>query len=744
MVDVASVDSLPSPLKLDGDLSIELLGRGNAFLGLGAVSHGGVMLRNGRRPMFVEIRNPWGVELLNHRMTRCEVSSQRVFISFAMEQREGGLMEWMVHEVRPRHNTADWSKAPRLAEDTSLELELRAVQRTFGDRQYHGFSYCYHYRSESIPIYKILDRGTWEVGGDAICNEFWMRNCFVPSITQIESEAQFYSTEWYIPDCANPRAFQFLPLQTELQGFTFTASNAGVLVTWVSEVAHVRSLFEKPRGETVIVHFHEHCGDLGHQFSTAPVEVLWSPGQRCRVDLANDYEAAREFIHETLHRQIGMRRERVTTYGQIEEWTPADLERYRRAGLPKLLEAGAKTVYLASHFENNMNTWGVSNFCVTVDHKVSEAVGKDKLRAFCRDANAGGATVQMWGNTAISTLTLMFDNRSGESDRIRFLPREGSIMEALDRNTSFVRNPSNAIEADHYTPVFAVLNLRDPAVRAYWLRRWGAAHDELGLGGIFLDSSFNLSSDKFHYVQNTEAHLFSATADQHDLLGVFRPAQEPPAAILSQYRAHLDLMVEMQKIGYVYANEDLGVFGVHRHGPALAARLQSLFLWADCIAGFDAASIRSAGGDPDDVFFRGLAYRMMWTLHWDVARDLISYRYGGPQGDDDRPLPWHLDLLRAYNHVHETMRERTILPGEAGVLYRSESAGVLWAFEDLRLPLRDEQRVLDVLSGETFSVREEFHAARHRVYLMGIEVAPAADGKFLEPHLLGAVGQQEF
>jgi hypothetical protein len=28
-------------------------------------------------------------------------------------------------------------------------------------------------------------------------------------------------------------------------------------------------------------------------------------------------------------------------------------------------------------------------------------------------------------------------------------------------------------------------------------------------------------------------------------------------------------MAEMQRIDYVYGNEDLGVFGIHRHGPAI-------------------------------------------------------------------------------------------------------------------------------------------------------------------------------
>ena len=715
MTERTSTEALPARLSLGREVSIELLRQGEHFLGLGAISHGGVALRSRRRPMFVEIRNPSALELLNYRVTQCDVSSGRVLLSFSMDVRQGGLMEWMVHEVRPRYSTADWTAGPKPAGDTVLELELRPVRRIIGGRNYSGFSYRYHYRSSTIPIYKILDRATWEIGGSALGNEFWMRNCFVPSIVPIESPEQFYSTEWYIPDCPNPSAFQFVTLQTELQGFSFSANPEGVLVTWATDVAHIRSLFEKPREEDLLVHLHEHCGDLGNEFSTAPMEVLWSPGARSRVDLANDYEAVRELVHETLHAQIGMRRERVTTFGHIEEWSSADLERYRKLGLPKLLEAGAKTICLANHFANNMNVWGVGTFCVTVDHKVPEAVGEDKLRAFCDDARAAGATVQMWGNTGISTLDLLFDNRIGNSDRIRFLPREGSIMEALDKNTSFVRTPSNAIDADHYTPEFAVLNLRDPLVRQYLLTRWKAAHDDLGLGAIFLDSSGNLSSDKFHYVQNAQAHQYRATADQAHLLGFFRPENEPSAAILSLYHAHLEFIVEMQRIGYAYGNEDLGVFGIHRHGPAAAARLDCLFLWNDCIVPFDARAIRAAGHDPDDAFFRGLAYRMMWALHWDISKDALSFAYWGLSSEDDAPRPQHLALFRAYNEVEPDMLERAILPGEAGVLYRSASRHVLWAFEDLNVPVTNAASMRDVLSGEVFTTGP-FYAKKHRVY----------------------------
>jgi hypothetical protein len=133
-------------------------------------------------------------------------------------------------------------------------LDKQSRRRTEVALDYVGFSYQYRYRSGSIPIYKILDRGTWEPGSRAVGNEIWMRNCFVPSLVKIESIEQFHSTEWYLPDCENPNIFQFLPLQTDGQGFIFTAGAQGVLVTWPTKVAHVRALFEKPRGVDAVIH----------------------------------------------------------------------------------------------------------------------------------------------------------------------------------------------------------------------------------------------------------------------------------------------------------------------------------------------------------------------------------------------------------------------------------------------------------------------------------------------------------
>ena len=63
------------------------------------------------------------------------------------------------------------------------------------------------------------------------------------------------------------------------------------------------------------------------------------------------------------------------------------------------------------------------------------------------------------------------------------------------------------------------------------------------------------------------------------------------------------------------------------------------------------------------------------------------------------------------------MQRREILPNESGVLYRSPSRAILWAFEDLTVP--EASWMLDVLSGEV--TLPPFHARRHRVYVIELK-----------------------
>ncbi|SDT94460.1 hypothetical protein SAMN05444156_0954 [Verrucomicrobium sp. GAS474] len=700
---------------------VEFLGEGRRFLGLGRVTIEGVAMRSPALPILPELRSPDAIRLGDFQVEASGPTEEGGFrLSLGASRADDGPMEWMLHAVRPRYRRGAWSQPPRRAENTALDLELRPAEIVLDGDRGVGFSYRYHYKSDAIALYKILDRATWEPGGAIEGNAFWLRNAFSPSIQRFHSPQDAYCTEWFLPSAVNPNIFEFLPFQTALCGFTFTAGEEGVLVTWVPVASHVRALFEKPRGASHLAHLYELCGDLSLAFSTAPIEVLWFPGKRNPVEQLNLYERVRALVSETLHADAGLRIERAASYGVMEEWGNADLRHYAAKGLPRLKQAGVRTIFLANHFENNMNVFGVSNMCCTADLKVAPGVGEENLAAFCREAREADASVEMWGNTALSTLALMAHARNGREERLRF-PRTGpTLFDALDDAADpWVRNPSNAIEADHYTPVFAVMNLRDETVRRVWLERWRDARERLGLGGIFLDSSFNMSSDKFHWIARPASARHGATADQTQLLGHSRPEREPLPAILSQYRAHLSLMAEMQRMGYVYCGEDIGVFGVHRASGPLSNLVASLPLWVDCLPDFDPVEIARLGADPEGFFFRALAYRVVWKLQWDPQADRLTWIQGKAGEAAYAPTEGQLARLRAYNVVQPHMERRRVLRDECGVVYHGDGKTVVWTFAPARLALSEADGAdagKEVLTGRALEAGP-VEAAAWSVYL---------------------------
>ncbi|NJK85107.1 MAG: hypothetical protein HC906_03215 [Bacteroidales bacterium] len=296
----------------------------------------------------------------------------------------------------------------------------------------------------------------------------------------------------------------------------------------------------------------------------------------------------------------------------------------------------------------------------------------------------------MWGNTALSTTVQLFMNREGTKKRIDFLPYEGSIMEAIANSEApWIRNPSNAIETDHYSPRFLCLNLRDKTIREYWMKQWKYFIDHIGISGIFLDSSFNLSSDKFNFRQ------WPANEKSEHVEG--RPETEPEKIIETQYFAHLDWMAEMQKMGYQYCGEDTGVFGVNRSGPGIEDRCDNLSIWPDSYCDFNERKIVEAGYEPLDIFFKGLAYRMMWRMIWNIKKDKILLGI-----DDQRAF----HLLKIYNQVNEYLFNRTILPEEKGSCISKDNMLVLWSFADFSYNLTEKYSFVDLITIVQKKVRQ--------------------------------------
>jgi hypothetical protein len=174
-------------------------------------------------------------------------------------------------------------------------------------------------------------------------------------------------------------------------------------------------------------------------------------------------------------------------------------------------------------------------------------------------------------------------------------------------------------------------------------------------------------------------------------------------------------MVRMQELGYRYAGEDRGVFGLSRTGGSGAQRAGSLALWPDCFCAFDRARIRDSGYKPEDVFFQGLAYRMMWYLRWDPVEDELIWGRG-ENGAAETPTEWELELLAVFNEVEPVMgqRQRTVLPDEAGVMYRADNTWVLWTFaDDIELKFDEATEVSNLMTGDGEETAQLRPKARH-------------------------------
>ena len=695
-----------------------------SWLGINQIIIAGEQLLAPGRRLMCEIRTPDGVILCNYAPIGEEHAADgSTTLRFSVRSRTDRLSEWQLHAPRQRLSLDEIGAESIAQPGTYVELVLRPAARSLGTTRAIGFSYQWRFHSDRLAIYRLLECAAWAPGGTVSGSELRQRNCFVDSQPTLGDASTHWSSEWHLPTCESPDIFQLVPLQTELQGFTFLSGARGTLLTWATRLAHVRTLIEKPRGLDAVRHWHEHCSDLAKEQETAPIEVLWLPGAQDAAACDDLHERMRELVYGVLHTELGLRPERVLSHGMMEEWTNPDLERYRSRGLPLLLQAGIREIFVPSWIHQQQNQWNISNMCVTIDQRIAPRLDPATVKAIIAEAKAGGSRIQMWWNTYISVIAqvLWERNHAGSWDVAVPPSGPGTLGGALrSARHGLIRSQGGHRDHDHYDEVYC-LNLRDPVINAHLLEAWGRLHDELGLDSLFNDSSFNCASDKFHWSRNPDADPNTPTSDQVKLLGQQRGEHEPQSRILSQWRAHLDLWVGLQRRGLRIGGEDLGVFGVHRHGPGTGMRVKSMALWSDCQGTFDADLIRPTGADPDAVFFAGFACRCPWSISWDIATDRLSLNHAassthsGIRGAHDEVRPFHFDIIKAFNVAEPFMHQRTTLPEGKGYLYRQGSTRILWATEAADHDLGGTAQITDLITGATESATR-LRAGRQRVY----------------------------
>ena len=277
--DVDFMDSFPSELELWRIFPLSCLGGGMPFWVGGHLVWRGDVDGAGAGRCSLKSGILTAVELLNYRLTHCEVSSR---------ERSHFLFDG---PARGRTDGVDGARGASALQHVGLdarskagagyllELELRPVQRTIGGRDYSGFSYRYRYRSGTIPIYKILDRGSWEIGGSALGNEFWMRNCFAPSDRAHRVGKAVLLNRVVHPRLSESQCFPIFSASDRVSGiFLYGIRRTGILVTWARKWRTSGHCLKSRAGKKYSSIFTSIAEIWGTNFPRRPIEVLWSAG----------------------------------------------------------------------------------------------------------------------------------------------------------------------------------------------------------------------------------------------------------------------------------------------------------------------------------------------------------------------------------------------------------------------------------------------------------------------------------
>ena len=630
--------------------------------GVGSVVIDGVPLRNLRECVFPQIATPRGMEVCHYTLGDVFDDGDAVVVRTHPCFRVGHRQEWTEHALHALVSTASWTRDPYHPEGAYLDWVIRETAEVYDGVEFRGFSYGFRYHCPGHAIYQIEDKATWEIGGTVENNLFVMRGASRPFVSFDENQTYFSGVA--IPDIANPAVFQHLPLYAQLQGFTFQADAARVLITVHDRPSHVRSLFQRDSGQPVLLHFNQFCFDLAESIETPARKVLLGTRRgTTRVELLNHYLRIREAIQADIRQYYGVKLDRTRPTAHVETWDIAQVTQFDDI-FSRLQEWGFPRAFLMPLWRSNetdvrprfageYERFGVlGNMCCPLELEIAECYGGwNGLREILSHAAACGVEVYMWFGSHFSSLS----------------PLSNDIPELFARDVSGQHNRNN------YGHVLFAVDQNNDAYRRYLIDRFRKAR-ECGLSGVFRDSHFNMACDTITYSHQGNDDIV-------------RTMHDAEVSIQRTFQHELEML---------YYVESQGVLGTPMCGTSYEEVRGYEFLYSDMDSHLDEKAITRFGDDPTEAFFRGLSVRLMYQLAVEVntfPSDSAFSSWWTPET--------MVPLIKAFQRVEPYLVRLSVLDDDRGVRWDATDASVVFAYRDFLYELDTLPRAVSEVVSQT-------------------------------------------
>ena len=654
-------------LRFANGISVEILKRGKAFGGLGQVKWRRRKLRSAERPVMPLIRTPDGYEVSRLRLHDIRKGRESVTLELMPFVRRSGRMEWVSLDGQDRWNVGAWEQKAVRDRGGLVRVVLRAVRRTIGGLEFAGFSYSYRLRSRKYRAYRIHDRSTWELGGRATGNSFWMGGPVAEPQKFFHSKRDSYSSAWRGDGGRCVPVQQFLPFFTLLDGFTFQFDRQSVLLTTFDAPFHCLSLFQKDAGQNCIVHWHQLCCDLGGRLEFPAHEVLVADcPEQAPTDRADQYCLVRQELQRACCERLGVVREPAAMGGRLAAG-PASSQQALRKGMDELSRAGCARIYVPGLFRHLGPAAGPA-----ATPRASEEAGRH-VRQVVERAHQRGAEVAASLLDCSAPWVVASASADVEEDGAAAASGAAGGSELVARA---MRNGSDGrLLRDH-------------------LRRLRKA---VGVDVLFADGMLEQITD-----------LLEWGRPQADGAG------EGEAGIRSLFDARQGLIADLQRMGYGCLLAGAAGLGAPLTGPRLAMLKGREYMFRDRVLEFPRDALAVPAADAVEVYFRAAANRLAYVLTYD-ARHSASSRL---------PAWWHPDMgavNHAYQAVREHMERSQLLSEDRGVLWTGADPDVrvLWCYRPFAWHVGERAEAFDVIASQCVEPQEgEFSPRALSVYLV--------------------------